>query len=117
MYESFCTTWIASKWLWCIFQLPEMSGFLLGGIRRLPQSFEARQVALLEQLERRAAARRHVVDLAIELELLGRRRAVAAADDGEPAALGHGDGHRARAGLEARVLEHAHRPVPEHGAS
>src|SRR3954468_16763590 len=23
---SFCTVWIASKWLWCIFQLPLISG-------------------------------------------------------------------------------------------
>ena len=25
-YDSFCTTWIATKWSWCIFQLPAMIG-------------------------------------------------------------------------------------------
>src|SRR5688500_5437597 len=117
MYESFCTTWMASKWLWCIFQLPLMIGLRSGvGIRCLPQCFESREVALLEQLERRATASRHVVDVPVESELLRGRSAVAAADDGEAAALRHGQRDGLGAGLEARVLEHAHRAVPEHRA-
>ena len=37
-YDSFCTTWMASRWLWCIFQLPLISGCgaQLRALRRLP---------------------------------------------------------------------------------
>src|SRR6476469_8358120 len=31
MYESFCTTWIATRWSWCIFQFAAMIGFRLAG--------------------------------------------------------------------------------------
>src|SRR5688572_27989621 len=102
MYESFCTTWIASKWLWCILQLPLIKGFRSGvGIWCLSKCFETGEVALLEQLERRATDSRHVIDLAVESELLRGRRAVATADDREPAALGDGQRNRLGAGLEA----------------
>src|SRR5258705_7211889 len=40
MYDSFCTIWMASKWLWCIFQLPLISG------RRLLIAFAPRRAAL-----------------------------------------------------------------------
>ena len=65
---------------------------------------------------RGAAAGRDVVDAVGEAELRDGGGAVAAADDGEPLRLGDRLGHGAGAGLEARVLEHAHRAVPEHGA-
>ena len=61
------TVWIASKWLRFIFQLPLMSGLraeVRSGIGCSSQRLEAGQVALLEQLERRSPAGRHVVDLA-----------------------------------------------------
>ncbi len=51
-----------------------------------------------------------------EAELGERGGAVAAADDREAVAVGHGLGDGAGAGGEAGVLEHAHRAVPEHGA-
>src|SRR5438477_12009502 len=117
---SFCTTWMASKWVWCIFQFPlirglrtRSPGFLASGIGCLSERFDARKVALLYVLERGAAAGGHMVDLAIETELLEGRRAVAAAHDGEAPALGHRLCHRAGAGLEAGILEHAHGPIPE----
>src|SRR3546814_16659537 len=47
---------------------------------------------------------------------LVRSRRVAAADHREGTRLSDGLSHGARPGLEARVLEDAHRPVPEHGA-
>ena len=67
---------MASKWLWCIFQLPLMSG--LRALRhwvRSSQGGQAGQVALLEQLERRAAAGGDVVDVGLP----GRTAASAAA--------------------------------------
>ena len=116
-YASFWTVWIASKWLWCIFQLPEISGRRVGqpsDVAAFAQCREARQVAELQQLQRRAATGRHVVDVVVEAELGQRRRRVAAADDGERLGGGHRLGHGAGAGGEALVLEHPHRAVPEH---
>src|SRR5438093_897749 len=111
---SFWTAWMASKWLWCIFQLPEISG-LRPGIRGLPQRGEPGEVALLDELQRGAAAGGHVVDLVVEAELLEGAGAVAPAHDGEPLAVGHGLGDLAGAGGEAVVLEDAHGTVPEDG--
>src|SRR5438045_7140591 len=110
---------MASRWLWCIFQLPLMSGLRSAfGIASLPgrsgsQGLEAGQVALLDVLERRAPTGGHVVDVVVEAEAVQRGRAVAAADDGERLAAGDGLGHRPRAGRKAVVLEHPHGPVPE----
>src|SRR3546814_4936820 len=75
-----------------------------------------RACALLQQLERGAAAGADVVDLAGQPELSDRGRRVAAADHREGTRLSDGLSHGARPGLEALVLEDAHRPVPEHGA-
>src|SRR3954468_2424409 len=111
---------MASKWLWCIFQLPLMSGFLglvaSPGIGRSSECGQAGEVAVLDELEAGAAAGGHVVDVVVEAELGERAGAVAAADDGEGPRLGAGLRHGPRAGLEAGVLEHAHGPVPEDGA-
>src|SRR5436190_1379438 len=64
---SFWTAWMASKWLWCIFQLPEISG-LRPGIRGLPQRGQAGQVALLDELQRGPTAGGHMVDLVVGAE-------------------------------------------------
>ena len=58
-----------------------------------------------------------MVDLVRQTEGVERSGGVAAADDRETAGLGHGLGHVAGAGGEARILEHAHGAVPEYGAS
>src|SRR5687768_11084766 len=89
-----------------------MSG-LRSGTVSLSERGQAGEVALLEELERRATAGGHVVDLVVEAELGERRGAVAPADDGEAPAVGHRLGHRLRARREPRILEHAHRAVPE----
>ena len=112
---------VASKWLRFIFQLPLMSGRrpvevgrqALGAPRRAsspgrspssssssdaPPPVETWSTSFCSPNWASAAAR------------------VAAADHREAAGLGHGLGHRAGAGREARVLEHAHRAVPEDGA-
>src|SRR3954451_4787117 len=75
-YDSFCTVCRASKWLWCIFQLPLMSGLRSGvGIGGSPQSGDPGQVTLLEQFQRASPAGGHVVDAIGELELRDGRRA------------------------------------------
>src|SRR3546814_9423762 len=84
--------------------------------RSAAEGREAGEVALLQQLERGAAAGADVVDLAGQPELSDRGRRVAAADHREGTRLSDGLSHGARPGLEALVLEDAHRPVPEHGA-
>ncbi len=71
---------------------------------------QAGEVALLDELERRAATGADVVDLVGEAELADRRRAVAATDDGERARRGDRVGDGAGAGRERRELEHAHGP-------
>src|SRR3954471_2037040 len=78
-YDSFCTVWIASKWLLCIFQLAEMIGRRpspwvcssgsFRGIRCSSQCGQAGEVAELEELQRGAAAGRDVVDLVVQPEL------------------------------------------------
>ena len=80
--------WIATKWSWCIFQLAAMIGLRSVGhqLRSVPsgrrrcvaESVEAGEIALLDELERRAAAGAHVVDAVGEPELADRRGAVAA---------------------------------------
>src|SRR4051812_25550836 len=104
---SFCTTWMASRWVWCIFQLPLMSGFLASGIGRLSQGLDSGEITLLDVFQRCAPTGGNVIDLAVETELLQGRGAVAAADDGESPALGHGLGDGAGPGLEPGILEHA----------
>src|SRR6476620_131189 len=97
---------MASKWLWCIFQLPLMSGFraVLAasgmGVARRAEGLEAGQVAELEELAAGAAAGRHVVDVRGELARCQRAGAVAAADDGEGRRLGARLGDGPGAGLE-----------------
>src|SRR5438270_7314034 len=99
---------MASKWLWCIFQLPLINGLrpsngwppsarLPRRIARLPERGEPREVALLDQLERRSATGRHVVDAVVEPELVDRGDDVAAAHHGEARRLGDGLRHRSRA--------------------
>src|SRR5689334_7964901 len=78
-----------------------------GGVGCAAQGLEAGQVAQLEQLQRGTATGRDVIDLAGQTELLDRRRAVTATDDGEGLGLGQRLGHDAGAGFEPRVLEHA----------
>src|SRR5690606_25472684 len=76
----------------------------------------ARQLLAFDELERRTAAGGDVIDALDHLftRELDRRRAVAAADDGEAADLGQRarDGERALG--ERLRLEEAHRAVPEH---
>src|SRR3954451_8523012 len=113
-YASFCTVWMASKWLRFIFQLPEINGLR---IWRPAQRLEPRKVTELEQFERRPASRRDVVDLVIQAELGERSRAVATPDDGERLRVRHSLGDGAGPRRESRIFEHAHRSVPEDGAS
>src|SRR6478735_9040352 len=111
-YCSFCTVWIASKWLRFIFQLPEMIGLRLSlGIGCLAQGCQSGEVAELEQFETGATTGRHVVDVVVETELGQCRRRVAATDDGERLGVGHRLRQCACAGCESIVFEHAHRPV------
>ena len=115
--------WIASKWLWCIFQLPLMSGLRCGptrSLRRLPLAPQgargrAGRPARAARATRRRRWRRGRRSSARPNWASG-RGAVAAADDVNAAVVGHRLGDRPGAGREARVLEHAHRAVPEHGA-
>src|SRR5688572_28831691 len=74
-YDSFWIVWIASKWLRCIFQLPEISGRRRSGTA-LPQGLQAGQVAELEQFKRSSSAGGDVVHLIVERELGERRRRV-----------------------------------------
>src|ERR1700730_5820391 len=97
---------MATKWSWCIFQLPAMTGLRSTAITTcrfrygVPASghasvsspsegslrskcFQAGQVAPLDELERRAAAGAHVVDAVGEAELADGGGAVAAPDHRE----------------------------------
>src|SRR5437762_10532468 len=51
--------------------------------------FRSGEVAVLDVLERGAAACRHVIDVAVEAELLEGRGTVTTTHDGKAAALGH----------------------------
>ncbi len=93
-YDSFWTVWMASKWLWCIFQLPLISGLrpppagrsispIPPPFRRLPKGHQAGEVALFQQLQRRPATGGEVVDLVGQAEGRHGGRAVAPADHGE----------------------------------
>ena len=73
----------------CIFQLPAISGVRAPSSTPPPRhssACDARQRAALDQLERRAAAGREVVDRVLQAEVGERRGRVAAADDGQPRA-------------------------------
>ena len=75
---------------------------------------QTRQVALLDELERRAAARGDVVDLVGEAEV-GRALALSPPPTTvKPGARGNRLGDRAGPGCETRVFEDAHGAVPEH---
>mmetsp|Transcript_9349 Transcript_9349/g.22432 ORF Transcript_9349/g.22432 Transcript_9349/m.22432 type:complete len:217 (+) Transcript_9349:130-780(+) len=91
-----------------------------GGARLgLLERGDARQHLALEELERRAAARRDVRHALRDARLLDGRDRVAAADDGGTAAVGQVGEHvrdRERARGERVHLEDAHRPVPHDGA-
>ena len=87
--------------------------------RPVQEDGDAGQLAALEELERRAAAGRDVGHLVGEALLRDRGDRVAAADDDRRAGLGRSARNRAIA-LACRAandgdLEHAERPVPEHG--
>ncbi len=102
---------MASKWLWCIFQLPVMSGLrLVSGIRCRPckASSPGRSPCSISSSEAPPPVEMWSISVG-QAELGDGRGAVAAADHGEPTAVGHRLGHGAGAGLEAGVLEHAHR--------
>src|SRR6476619_1186257 len=109
---------MASRWLWCIFQLPLISGLRIGsaGIGRSSQCREPGQVTLLEVLQRGSPAGGHVVHPGREAELGEGSCAVAAADNREAAARRHRFRDRSRARRESLVLEDAHGPVPEDSA-
>src|SRR3954451_15893114 len=89
-YESFCVNWIATKWSWCIFQFAAMIGLrsvMKGDAPRasrrsvgyrvrsaragrgLAQRRQSGEIALLDELERRASSGAHVIDLGRETEL------------------------------------------------
>ena len=78
------------------------------------QSLESGEIAELDQLERGAPARRHVIHAVGELHLPHRRRAVSPTHDGEARAIRDGFGDGAGSRGEGFELEHAHRPVPQH---
>ena len=84
----------------------------------IEQHGHAGQLAALEELERRAAAGRDVGHPVGQALLGDRRDRVAATDDDRRAGVGP-LGQHPRDGLgavrERRDLEHAERPVPEHG--
>src|SRR3954471_23270160 len=73
----------------------------------------ARQALALEQLERRAATGRQVVDPIGHPELLQRSAGVAAAYDGRTGRVRDGFCHSARSCRERLHLERAHWTVPE----
>src|SRR5437763_6930539 len=114
---------MASRWVWCIFQFPAITGVRarLGAIPLLPgpgrggpQRLETREVTLLEVFERGPAARGDVVDAAVEAELFEGGRAVATPDDREAPGFRHRLRDTLRARRERCHLEHAHRSVPKH---
>src|SRR5439155_4657807 len=115
----------ASACVLCIFQLPAMSGMR---VTRAPpcvlalepassgislERDDTGQLATLDELERRSAAGRDVIDAVLEPEPGQRGDAVAAAHDRRRAGARDGFGHRARARGEGLELEGAHRAVPE----
>ncbi len=74
-----------------------------------------REVAVLEELERCAAAGGQVVDPVRQSELSQSGGAVSSAHDREAGGVRHRLGHGPRPRREARILEDAHGPVPEDG--
>src|SRR6478609_1688270 len=107
-----------------IFQLAAKIGlrnmFLGVGVRDTGQSdfgqrCHAGQDFPFEEFEGRAAACGNEGHLVIETELVDGRDGVAAADDGDRVAGGHGLGNGAGALGEAFNFEHAHRAVPDDG--
>ena len=99
---SFCTTWIASKWSWCIFQLPAIIGLrsvIFSALCVLRRS--ASQPGQVAPLDSSSAAPPPVDTWSMSSarpNWRDRGRAVAAADDGEAAAVRDrlGDGRACR---------------------
>ena len=110
------TVWASSRasaCVPCIFQLPTTSG-----VRIRPRSSSAAtpgQHAALEELEERAARGGHVADPVHHAGALHRRDRVPAADHRERAGVRDRPRHRRGARRERRLLEDAHRPVPDDG--
>src|ERR1700730_12958095 len=106
---------MASRWVWYIFQFPEISGLrAASAMAALPQRPEPGQIAVLEVLEGGAATGRHVVDLVTQPEPSQGAAAVAPAAHRETLAVGGPLGHGLGPGRKTGVLEDAHGPVPEH---
>ena len=99
-----------------IFQLPATIGLRAHHSQSLLQRGHARQDLAFDELERGAAAGRDVAELVGQAGLLDGLDRLAAADDRRRARIGHGVGHGERARGEARILEDAHRAVPQHRA-
>src|SRR4051794_14028553 len=92
-----------------IFQLPAIS---MGSILR--DDGHSRQLFAFQELERGAPARGRPVDLADQAELGERADRVGSADHRVPVAGCDGLRHGAGSLCELRLLEDAHRAVPEH---
>ena len=87
-----------------------------GDQRHAGDRLHAGELLALEQLERRAAAGRDPRDAVGDAGLVHGAHRVAAADDREAVAVGDRLARpRTCPSANARPLEHAHRPVPEHG--
>ena len=82
----------------------------------IQQAGHAGQLQPLQELQRRAAAGADVGDPVGKAHLLHRRGTVAAAHDGDGAAVGQRLGHGPGTGGEVVELKHAHRAVPHHRA-
>src|SRR5438105_10059078 len=67
----------------------------------------------LEEFEKCAAGGRDVVDILVEAELVDSRDGIAPAGDAERFRFGDRMGERFRALGKRRVLEDAHRPIPD----
>src|SRR5919106_2220446 len=110
-YESFCTVWIASRCVLCIFQFAAMIG--VRSATSVLQHPDARQRFPLEELERGPAAGGQVIERALQAGALDGEERVAATDDRERGGAGDRGSHAARAGREGLELEDAHRAVPQ----
>ena len=104
-----------------IFQLPAISGVRELSVppplrRGVLERLHAGQNLALDELERRAAAGREVIDAVLQAEARERGGRVAPAHHREARRGGNSLGDGARPGGERLQLESSHRPVPEHGA-
>ena len=114
-YDSFWTSVIASKWLWCIFQLPEMSGRRSGIGSRRSASRPGRSPCSISSSEAPPPVETWSIRSARP------NSATAAAESPPPTTVKPRQSATASAtcpgpGLEAGVLEGTHRPVPQHAA-